>query len=83
MMTTGNRSVEAVITLPPFHMVGDGFRVHNFFPSSGMTGEKGMSPWFLMDYNYKWNPGPSERQPGLGSLPEWQIRLSRRLIQLN
>ncbi len=68
-MKTGNKSVEAVFAPPPFHMVGDGFRVHNFFPSLDPIGEKGMSPWFLMDYNSKWNLGPSERQRGVGVHP--------------
>lgn len=68
-MKTGNRSVKAVFAPPPFHMVGDGFRVHNFFPSLDNIGEKGMSPWFLMDYNSKWDLNPSERQRGVGVHP--------------
>jgi len=50
-------------------MVGDGFRVHNFFPSLPEIGLKGMSPFFLMDYNSKWNVPPSERQRGVGVHP--------------
>lgn len=69
MMKTGNRSLKAVLPPPSFHMVGDGFRVHNFFPSLSIIGEKGMSPWFLMDYNSKWNLDPSERQRGVGVHP--------------
>jgi hypothetical protein len=29
------KNIMAVMPPPPVHMVGDGFRVHNFFPSSG------------------------------------------------
>ena len=47
------RSIEKIILPPAPHMVGDGFRVHNFFPSSPAVGIKRMSPFFLMDYNSK------------------------------
>lgn len=63
------RSIEAVLPPPTFHMVGDGFRVHNFFPSYNLIGEKGMSPFFLMDYNSKWLIPPSERQKGVAVHP--------------
>lgn len=63
------KSIAAVIAPPPFHMVGDGFRVHNFFPSGTLIGESGMSPFFLMDYNSKWNISPSEKQKGVGVHP--------------
>jgi redox-sensitive bicupin YhaK (pirin superfamily) len=63
------RPVKAILPPPPFHMVGDGFRVHNFFPSLPVIGEDGMSPFFLMDYGSKWNVPPSERQRGVGVHP--------------
>jgi redox-sensitive bicupin YhaK (pirin superfamily) len=63
------KSIKAVLNPPPFHMVGDGFRVHNFFPSLPSIGADGMSPFFLMDYNSKWNVPPSERQRGVGVHP--------------
>jgi redox-sensitive bicupin YhaK (pirin superfamily) len=50
-------------------MVGDGFKVHNFFPSYNLIGEKGMSPFFLMDYNSKWTITPSEKPRGVGVHP--------------
>jgi len=50
-------------------MVGDGFRVHNFFPQLPVIGMTGMSPFFLMDYNSKWNLQPSKRQRGVGVHP--------------
>jgi len=54
---------------PNFHMVGDGFRVHNFFPSNRYIGIDGMSPFFLMDYGSKWNVPPSEIPKGVGVHP--------------
>lgn len=63
------KSIEAVIQPPPFHMVGDGFRVHNFFPSQPVIGMTGMSPFFLMDYGSKWIFPPSETPRGVGVHP--------------
>jgi len=55
---------------PPVpHMVGDGFRVHNFFPSSEEIGMQGMSPFFLLDYNSKVQIPPSEKPKGVGVHP--------------
>jgi len=68
-MNTGLKSIRAVLLPPPWHMVGDGFRVHNFFPSTSEIGLRGMSPFFLMDYNSKWDLPPSERQRGVGVHP--------------
>ena len=50
-------------------MVGDGFRVHNFFPSVKEIGMKGMSPFFLMDYGSKWKVPPSDKPRGVGVHP--------------
>lgn len=50
-------------------MVGDGFRVHNFFPGGYGLGLKRMSPFFLMDYNSKIELSPSEHQRGVGVHP--------------
>lgn len=50
-------------------MVGDGFKVHNFFPSSDLIGMQGMSPFFLMDYNSKIILPPSDRPKGVGVHP--------------
>ncbi|KLT64095.1 pirin family protein [Pedobacter sp. BMA] len=44
------KQVSAVLKSPAPHMVGDGFRVHNFFPG-GYT--INMSPFFLLDYGSK------------------------------
>lgn len=50
-------------------MVGDGFRVHNFFPSGLRLGNQRMSPFFLMDYGAKTQMPPTERPRGVGPHP--------------
>ena len=41
------KNIRSIMPPPPFHMVGNGFRVHNFFPSDPQIGENGMSPFYL------------------------------------
>lgn len=62
------KSIEAIIAPPPPHMVGDGFRVHGFFPG-GRIDKKRMSPFFLMDYGSKVEFSPSDKQRGVGVHP--------------
>ena len=68
-MKSNYKSIKAIMTPPAFHMVGDGFRVHNFFPSQPQVGLDGMSPFFLMDYGSKWVVPPSDRPKGVGVHP--------------
>lgn len=68
-MMNNTKQIEAILAPPGTHMVGDGFKVHNFFPSYNLIGEKGMSPFFLLDYNSKWIISPSERPRGVGVHP--------------
>ena len=63
------KDIHAILPPPSFHMVGDGFRVHNFFPSEPKIGLDGMSPFFLMDYGSKWNVPPSDIPKGVGVHP--------------
>jgi redox-sensitive bicupin YhaK (pirin superfamily) len=63
------RKIKNVLPPSPPHMVGDGFRVHNFFPSYDVIGLNGMSPFFLLDYNSKVNIPPSENPKGVGVHP--------------
>lgn len=63
-----NRSIEAIIPPPPPHMVGDGFRVHGFFPG-GRIDKKRMSPFFMMDYGSKIEFTPSKEPRGVGVHP--------------
>lgn len=60
--------IEAVIPPPAPHMVGDGFRVHGFFPG-GRIDKKRMSPFFLMDYNSKVEFPPTNKPRGVGVHP--------------
>lgn len=68
-MMNNTKQIEAILAPPGTHMVGDGFKVHNFFPSYNLIGEKGMSPFFLLDYNSRWIISPSERPRGVGVHP--------------
>lgn len=68
-MSDNQRSIEAVIPPPPPHMVGDGFRVHNFFPNNHQIDKKRMSPFFLMDYNSKVEFSPRNEPRGVGVHP--------------
>ena len=63
------KPVEAIIAPPPPHMVGDGFRVHNFFPNHPLIDKKRMSPFFLMDYNSKVEFSPRDEPRGVGVHP--------------
>ncbi len=63
------KKLERIIPPPPPHMVGDGFRVHNFFPSSGIQNKQRMSPFFMLDYASPYNFLPSEKQRGVDVHP--------------
>ena len=62
------KAIEAIIAPPAPHMVGDGFRVHGFFPG-GRIDKKRMSPFFLMDYNSKVEFPPTDKPRGVGVHP--------------
>ncbi|RWW98829.1 pirin family protein [Flavobacterium cerinum] len=63
------KKIERVIAPPVPHMVGDGFRVHNFIPyGNGMSMER-MSPFIMMDYNSKFYFPPTKEQRGVGVHP--------------
>jgi quercetin 2,3-dioxygenase len=68
-MEKHNKNIEAILPPPHYHMVGDGFRVHNFFPSQPRIGLSGMSPFFLLDYGSKWLVPPSDTPKGVGVHP--------------
>ncbi|MEP6788044.1 MAG: pirin family protein [Acidobacteriota bacterium] len=61
------RSIERIIPPQETHWVGDGFRVHNFFPYG--LDEQRMSPFYLLDYNSKYYFEPSTRPRGVGPHP--------------
>ena len=63
------RTVEQIISPPSPHMVGDGFRVHNFIPGSIESGMQRTNPFIMLDYGSKHYFAPSERQRGVGVHP--------------
>jgi hypothetical protein len=62
------RGVEGVFSPTNTHMVGNGFKVMNFFPG-GRGFEERMSPFFLLDFNAEVNFPPSEISRGVGVHP--------------
>lgn len=63
------RSVETVLAPPAPHMVGDGFRVHNFFPGGYTMAQDRLSPFFLLDYNAPVDFSAREHPRGVGVHP--------------
>jgi redox-sensitive bicupin YhaK (pirin superfamily) len=61
------RTIESVISPREPHFVGDGFRVHNFIPST--LSMQRMSPFIMMDYNSKFVFPPSDIPKGVGVHP--------------
>lgn len=63
------RNIELIFKGAPFHMVGDGFRVSNYFPSA-TDFLKRMSPFFLLDYHPPFRyPATTNERRGVGSHP--------------
>ena len=65
-MEANIKKVSAVLSAPAPHMVGDGFRVHNFFPSGYKIK---MSPFFMLDYNAKIKFSARNEPRGVGVHP--------------
>lgn len=63
------RSVELVANAGTIHSVGDGFRVHTFFPSTYRLDMHRMSPFILLDYNPKIHFSASSVPRGVGVHP--------------
>ncbi|RBQ05285.1 pirin family protein [Pedobacter miscanthi] len=60
------KQIKNVLKAPAPHMVGDGFRVHNFFPGGY---EIDMSPFFLLDYGSKIEFSARKKPRGVGVHP--------------
>lgn len=60
------KQVSAILNPPAPHMVGDGFRVHNFFPSGNKLN---MSPFYMLDYNAKIEFSARNEPRGVGVHP--------------
>ncbi|MFC3561554.1 pirin family protein [Pedobacter jamesrossensis] len=65
-METKTKEVANILKAPAPNMVGDGFRVHNFFPSGY---EIDMNPFFLMDYGSKIEFSARKEPRGVGVHP--------------
>lgn len=63
------RSIEQIMAPPAPHWVGDGFRVHNFFPGNGSINMQRMSPFFLLDYGAKIEFPAADKPRGVGVHP--------------
>lgn len=64
----GLRGVEGVFAPTNKHMVGNGFKVMNFYPG-GRGFEDRMSPFFLLDFNAECDFPPSDIAQGVGVHP--------------
>ena len=62
------RNIEEVLSPSSPHMVGDGFKVVNYFPG-GQKLEKRMNPFFLLDFNPEFNFTPTIAPRGVGVHP--------------
>ena len=62
------RTIETVFQGPGFHMVGDGFRVSQYFPG-GKDLLTRFSPFILLDYAAPHYFAPSSRRLGVGAHP--------------
>ena len=63
------KQIQQVLTPPAPHMVGDGFRVHNFFPMGYDFDQHRMSPFFLLDYGAKVDFPATDTPRGVGVHP--------------
>lgn len=63
------KDIEIVVSPPNPHMVGDGFRVHNFIPSAHPLSMERMSPFIMLDYNSKFYFPPTDTPRGVSVHP--------------
>lgn len=63
------KKVQQILAPAAAHMVGDGFKVHNFFPNGYNISNRRMSPFFMLDYNAKMELPPSDTPRGVGVHP--------------
>jgi redox-sensitive bicupin YhaK (pirin superfamily) len=63
------KKVEIIASPKPAHLVGDGFRVHNFIPSIAGLDMKRMDPFLMLDYNSKYHFNGTEQPRGVGVHP--------------
>jgi len=63
------KRAEKILSPPPVHFVGDGFRVHNFIPGVYPLTMARMDPFILLDYNSKFRFSPTDKPRGVGVHP--------------
>ncbi|MEO6191247.1 MAG: pirin family protein [Saprospiraceae bacterium] len=63
------KEVQSIYNPPSHHMVGDGFRVHNFIPGISEMSMERMDPIIMMDYNSKFLFSPTSHPRGVGVHP--------------
>lgn len=63
------KTVSKIVKPQEPHFVGDGFRVHNFIPSTPSMSMLEMDPFIMLDYNSKFNFSPSSIPRGVGVHP--------------
>lgn len=62
------RSVEEILSPSTSHMVGDGFKVVNYYPGGQRFGDR-MNPFYLMDFNPEYHFTPTTVPRGVGVHP--------------
>lgn len=63
------KTIEAILPKPAHHgMVGDGFRVYNYFPN-GYNIRRQMSPFLMIDFNPSFTFTPSDKPRGVDVHP--------------
>ena len=63
------KTVEKIVAPKPAHLVGDGFRVHNFIPGIPGMDMKRMDPFIMLDYNPEFHFNGTEQPRGVGVHP--------------
>jgi len=63
------KKIELIMQPSEPHWVGDGFRVHNFIPSSYRLSMERMNPFILLDYHSKYYYAPTDKPKGVGVHP--------------
>ncbi|HLU87784.1 MAG TPA: pirin family protein [Taishania sp.] len=63
------KNIEIIVSPREPHYVGDGFRVHNFIPSSYRLDMHRMNPFIMLDYNSKYYFESSDTPRGVGVHP--------------
>lgn len=63
------KNIAKIYAPPAPHMVGDGFRVHNFIPSFPALSMQKMDPFIMLDYGSKFVFPPAPQPKGVGVHP--------------